>query len=230
MRAAPLELSMLANSPAVIDDAPDVLAAIADPAVQLAVWRRGRLAALDWIDALAWDEIDDVDARVDDADNASAIWGLLGAAGYPQDARGRLLFREIADLAALFSQLMGCSGLRLRLDVIETDACRKFHMDYVTARLLMPLSGTGTQWRLCEAGAEAPINQLGCGDVGIFKGRLSVGEPAILHRSPPIGATGETRLLLVLDPAGASTDALEVPDARRDATKQPRRRALRIGW
>jgi hypothetical protein len=38
------------------------------------------------------------------------------------------------------------------------------------------------------------------GEVGIFKGRLWAEEPSILHRSPPIAASGERRLLLVLDP------------------------------
>lgn len=58
----------------------------------------------------------------------------------------------------------------LRFDMIETDACRKFHMDQVTTRLLMPLSGSGTQWIDVSLGSDAPINQFGVGDVEIFKG------------------------------------------------------------
>jgi hypothetical protein len=44
------------------------------------------------------------------------------------------------------------------------------------------------------------INTMAAGDVGLFKGRHWTEAPAI-HRSPPIAETGETRLLLVLDPA-----------------------------
>jgi hypothetical protein len=38
------------------------------------------------------------------------------------------------------------------------------------------------------------------GAVGVFKGRLLLDPPTILHRSPPISATGERRLVLAIDP------------------------------
>jgi hypothetical protein len=114
------------------------------------------------------------------------------------DARGLALVDEIADLARCFARLTGCTALRLRLEVVETDACRKFHVDQLCARLLCTLSGPGTQW--IEAGGGSQVMQMAAGEVGIFKGRLWAEEPAILHRSPPIAALGDTRLLLVLDP------------------------------
>ena len=40
---------------------------------------------------------------------------------------------------------MGARYLRLRLDVISTNACRKFHRDAVTARLLCTYRGSATQ-------------------------------------------------------------------------------------
>lgn len=183
------------------------LAAIRDPAVQLALWRRERPAALGWIDALDWDGIADIDAVIAGPDFGTGIASLLHDAGFPHAANGRILRDEIARLAELFATLMGRDRLRMRLEVIATDACRKFHMDYVAARLLMPLSGAGTQWVEVAQGQDAAVNQLNAGEVGIFKGRLWVDEPAILHRSPPIEATGETRLLLVLDPASESEEA-----------------------
>jgi hypothetical protein len=84
--------------------------------------------------------------------------------------------------------------------VIETDACRKFHADQVTVRLLMPLVGPGTQWVHANAEPQVPEGELRIGDVGLFKGRVWAEEPVILHRSPPIAAMGITRLLLVIDP------------------------------
>ncbi|KTR83736.1 hypothetical protein NS277_07130 [Novosphingobium barchaimii] len=187
-----------------IGETADVMASILDPAVQLALWRRDRPAALDWIDALEWDAIDDIDAHIVGPDFGAAIGPLLSDAGYLQTAQGRALCDEVAGLATRFAQVVDAAGLRLRLEVIETDACRKFHMDQVTARLLMPLSGPGTQWIETALGKDAPVNQLAVGKVGIFKGRLWVEEPAILHRSPPVATTGQTRLLLVLDPHGES--------------------------
>ena len=74
----------------------------------------------------------------------------------------------------------------LRLEVIETDACRRFHADFVTLRLLSSYVGPGTQW--CRANAADAICEVPTGAVGVFKGRLLLDPPTILHRSPPIGA------------------------------------------
>ena len=46
-----------------------------------------------------------------------------------------------------------------------------------------------------DLAAEVPT-----GAVGVFKGRLLLDPPTILHRSPPISATGERRLVLAIDP------------------------------
>lgn len=199
MSTALLERAGLAGTPVAIGTEADVLGHILAPHVQLALWRRRRPAALDWVDDLDWDEIDDIDAPISGPDFGPDIVRLLRNAGYPQTRQGLALRDEADALAQRLIRLMGCADLRFRLDVIETDACRKFHMDYVKARLLMPLSGPGTQWIEAAEGSDAPINQLGAGHVGIFKGRLWVDEAAILHRSPPVAASGDTRLLLVLD-------------------------------
>lgn len=186
---------------AAIEDAATVLASINRPEVQLALWQRPRPSALDWIDALNWDDIDDINAQISGPDWAGTISAQLCDAGYLQGADSEALMQELTVCARTFAQLMHCDQLNMRLEVIETDACRKFHMDYVTARLLMPLHGPGTQWTDTAFGSDAPIHQLGIGDVAIFKGRLAVEQPRILHRSPPVGASGETRLLFVLNPA-----------------------------
>jgi Protein of unknown function (DUF1826) len=178
---------------------PDGLADILDPAVQLAIWQRPRPAALAWVDALDWDEIDDIDAPIDGPEFEHDVAQRIAAAGYPAPSRDALI-ADIAALAGRFARLMQQARLRLRLEVIETDACRKFHMDHVTARLLMPLFGPGTQWIEAPFDEETPIRQLALGDVALFKGRQWVEEPAILHRSPPVAATGEARLLLAIDP------------------------------
>ena len=39
------------------------------------------------------------------------------------------------------------------------------------------------------------------GAVAVFKGRMLLDPPTVLHRSPPITASGERRLLLAIDPA-----------------------------
>lgn len=208
MSAALLERASPTASVAVMGESPDILASILQPAVQLALWRRPRPASLDWIDALEWDAIDDLNFVAPIIAIEAEVADGLAEAGYPLDAGRAALAVEIASLARHFAAILDLGAVKIRLEVIETDACRKFHMDKVTARLLAPLSGPGTQWIDLDGGGDAPAHQLDRGHVGIFKGRLWVEEPRILHRSPPIAASGDTRLLLVLDPAPLSDGVL----------------------
>lgn len=194
----------------------DVLTKILHPDVHLAVWEQPRAGALDWIDALAWDDIEDIDAHVPKLEH-DAISRLLTSAGYPAQSQTLQLAAAIAELGRRFAGIMACEGLRLRLEVVDTDACRKFHADHVTARLLMTLHGRGTQWIEAPADGEAEIHELPIGHVAIFKGRLWAEEPLILHRSPPIAGLGITRLLLVLDPLQDGQDRSRVDVAAMNA-------------
>jgi hypothetical protein len=190
--------ALLTHNPVARGHQAAVLSEVLWPQVHLALWQRPRPASLDWLDAHDWDMVDDVDAVLEEGDWGTAAADLLLAAGYPWTPAGLALVDEIADLARRFALLMACAALRLRLEVVETDACRKFHTDQLCARLLCTLSGPGTQW--IETGADPQVMQMAPGEVAIFKGRLWAEEPAILHRSPPIAVSGERRLLLVLDP------------------------------
>ena len=77
-------------------------------------------------------------------------------------------------------------------------------MDAIRARLICTNRGTGTQFGLSVAGAEPErIQTTPLGAPILLKGTLwpsDQGDTRLLHRSPPIEGTGETRLLLVLDP------------------------------
>lgn len=177
-----------------------VLDRIMQDGTHLALWRRPGLAAFAWIDHLAWDEIEDLDfaTALDVLDEE--IDDGLAQANYPEGPDRLALRQAIATLAHRFAGMLGCPGVRIRLEVVDNDACRKFHTDAVVARLLMTLYGPGTQW--IEAHAPGRIHQISAGDVAIFKGRLWAEEPRILHRSPPIARTGDIRLLLAIDPSG----------------------------
>ena len=193
---------VLASSDAVVEDeAANVLARIWEPDVHLAIWRRPIANDLEGLSDLIWDHIDDINELVSIETLLSDLPALLEAAGYAQFVKP--LTQEIVAIGERLSEIMECAKLRLRLEVVETDACRKFHADNVAVRLLMTLSGPGTQWVRAEA--DRSIEVLGMSEVGLFKGRIWAEEPRILHRSPPIAATGETRLLLVIDPCMAGT-------------------------
>ena len=180
----------------------DVLARITEPDVHLAMWDRLRPAELAWIDDLSWDEIDDIDRMIDAAAVSPCIASTLEDAGYPTGVEGEALHGEIASLVRRFAEIMGCDRMRWRLEVVETDACRKFHADMVSARLLMSLSGSTTQW--VHVDMPDDVRDMRLGAAGLFKGRLWAENPRILHRSPPIAGTGRTRLLLVINPAAVA--------------------------
>ena len=99
---------------------------------------------------------------------------------------------------------MQTNYLRLRLEaVIQTNACRKFHIDAITARLVCTYRGTGTQYGISTDGHDPDrVFTVPTGAPILLRGTLWPGRPpsGLLHRSPPIEGTGETRLVLVFDP------------------------------
>lgn len=171
------------------------LDAIARPHAALAIWWRSLPDALRA--ALAYLDLDTVDDVSLDLADEEAIDSALADAGYA-DPVATLLAEDIRLLVARHAALTGEDRLRLRLEVIETDACRRFHADSVTLRLLCTYVGPGTQWSRIDA--TDAICEVPTGAVGVFKGRLLLDPPTILHRSPPISATGERRLVLAIDP------------------------------
>lgn len=144
-----------------------------------------------------------------------AVPGMVGQfcdmSGLPPGSERGWLEGDIADLAERFADLMQSKFLRLRLDVIESNACRKFHLDAITARLICTYRGTGTQYGVSEDGGEPEvINTVPTGAPILLRGSLWPEQPrsGLLHRSPPIEGTGETRLVLVLDPLSELEDDL----------------------
>ncbi|MEM1133984.1 MAG: DUF1826 domain-containing protein [Pseudomonadota bacterium] len=130
----------------------------------------------------------------------------LQEAGFtPSDALNGLV-KDIRHLCALFHPIADTPNISVRLEIVTNNACRKFHGDYVSARLITTYTGPGTQWidqadiaRVDDGLEPLAINQMAAGDVGIFKGKLSTNRPAI-HRSPPIEGSGAARLVVVLNP------------------------------
>lgn len=110
-----------------------------------------------------------------------------------------ILRDDAAMLARRFAALMGVDAVRVRVEAIAGDACRKFHADYTDLRLIASWSGPGTDW-LPPGASESEFERVPTGWIGLFKGHLfSEGHPPCIHRSPPIAGTGEKRLVLVID-------------------------------
>ena len=117
---------------------------------------------------------------------------------------------DIARLLSLFCHVAGTRRAVLRLEVVADDACRLFHTDNVSMRMVCTYRGLGTEWlpnafvnrqNLCQGD-----NDLVCRDwnavqhlkpfwVALMKGKRAAG---LIHRSPPFA--GEPRVFLCLDP------------------------------
>jgi hypothetical protein len=146
--------------------------------------------------------------RPSPADPALALAAVEGSsrlAGSPDELKAALsylppaLATDIDELVRRFAVLTGKPTVRLRLETVEGDACRRFHADYTDLRLVTTYAGPGTDIRETPA-EDAPVTRIGPGDIALFKGKLFPGEPPVLlHRSPPIEGTGERRVVLVLD-------------------------------
>jgi hypothetical protein len=142
----------------------------------------------------------------------------LGAALPPWVGREALV-ADMEGLAAAVMRSLGCATVQARLELLDRDACRLFHVDRVSARLLTTYAGPGTQFlahrdvmreglgrgdnaRVVRSGAD--IQELSNGWVGLFRGER---EPAmrgrgVVHRSPPVRAPGQRRLVFKVQPAG----------------------------
>ena len=191
-----------------ISGSPEVLHAIGEPDCNLAIWQRARFADFA---PLVQGTPEDLRFTCDVAGLPAQLAKGLKQGGFGGSAAlHRALVEDAARLAELFCTAMDLSKLELRLEVVRTDSCRKFHADYVTARLITTYVGAGTDWldeddtaRVAAGETPRRINRLGPFDIGLFKGKLATDRPAI-HRSPPIAGTGAARLLLVLNPASKS--------------------------
>lgn len=183
---------------------PRSLSAIKRPDCAAAVWQREPLVSFQsWIDGLSEHELPKARIVLRPSDVQRAMKDVCDHFALSACQERTMLIDDVAALAHMFGHVMDASFLRLRLDVITTNACRKFHADRLTARLICTYRGTGTQYGLSRLGEDPDgIRTTPTGSPIILRGHLwpVEGEAELLHRSPPIEGTGETRLVLVLDP------------------------------
>ncbi|MFI0397385.1 DUF1826 domain-containing protein [Paracoccus jiaweipingae] len=182
---------------------PAVLAMIGQPDIAAVVWQRALPPALtEGLAALPADQLPALRVQVPLAQVGPQVQAACRASGLGDAGIRQALADDIATLAQALAGVTGQTRLTLRLDPVSTDACRRFHIDNVRARLLCTYRGQGTQ--LAAPGRDATPDQLPTGAAAILRGARWPGAQAtgLRHRSPPIAGSGETRLLLVIDPAG----------------------------
>ena len=129
----------------------------------------------------------------------------------------QLILKDIQNLLELFKETTSAKGFRLVLATINSNMCRKFHMDVKDLRMLCTYSGPGTLWltednidrKALEAYRDNQsividdnhIQQAKTGSVLMLKGTIypKEGTKGAVHRSPTIEESGERRLLLRID-------------------------------
>lgn len=182
-----------------------------DPACAAAIWHREMpVGVTTWLSNLEAGALPNGRVVLQAEAVEDTVRHLCDIAGMPRGEQRDWLIADISDLAARFAALMHVPYLRLRLQAVTTNACRKFHLDAITGRLVCTYRGTGTQYGTSVQSSEPKrIFTVPTGAPVLLRGTIWPANPSsgLLHRSPPIEGTGETRLVLVLDPIFDLEDA-----------------------
>ncbi|MEM9636545.1 MAG: DUF1826 domain-containing protein [Pseudomonadota bacterium] len=187
-----------------IADNPASLGTFLHPGCAAAIWRRQTPPEVQkWLDTLDPTMLPRGRVILPTDAVSDTLGHLCDVSALPEGPERDWLCDDIASLANMFAGLMQTRYLRLRLDVVTTNACRKFHIDAIMARLVCTYRGTGTQYGVSTDGTDPKrVFTVQTGAPILLRGTLWPAEPpsGLLHRSPPIEGTGETRLVLVVDP------------------------------
>jgi hypothetical protein len=180
------------------------LSMINDPSSALVLCQRqANSGMLSWLETLTPEQLPKARVILRPEVLRKALSEICEIAQTPVCLEREQLIEDIAELGSSFAKVMKAPYLRLRLDTITTNACHRFHVDALSARLICTYRGTGTQYGGSVDGAEPEvIHTVPTGTPIVLRGSLWPETPAsgILHRSPPIEGTGEYRCVLVLDP------------------------------
>lgn len=213
----PADPQDVAPSAVVEGDQAGVLHRFADPGVDLVIWRRELPAGLShWLSSMVAADLPSGRLLARRMDLSDAALELVGMQGSADRDMARALAMDIAFLSGRFAEVLDAEAVDIRLDAVSTDSCWRFHTDFVAARLLTTYRGPGTQWvdpseapRALELQRSfpGPVNEIGRHAVGLFKGSRASDSCGIVHRSPHMTGTGETRLLLCINlPSSASPE------------------------
>ena len=192
-----------------VDD-PAALGMCLQPGCAAAIWRRQTPPDVQsWLDGIDGEALPRARVVLPRHAVGEVVQQLFDMENLTDGAERAWLQQDIIGLADILSDLMNARYLRLRLDVVTTNACRKFHIDVATARLVCTYRGTGTQYGVSSDGDDPRrVFTVQTGAPILLRGTLRPTEPpsSLLHRSPPIEGTGETRF--VLDPVDDPEDEI----------------------
>lgn len=196
---------------AVCDDLTQVIN-LQKPGVAATIWQRNLPEGFQlWIDSIPVNRLPSARVLTKTEDIRDSIKAVFNYVHVPFSMNRFTLIDDVELLAKQFADLMSADVLRIRFDVVKDDACRKFHIDAVTARLVCTYRGPGTQYGISIDGAEPKrVFSVSTGSPFIMRGTKwpEQNPSGLLHRSPPIEGTDTTRLVLVIDPIFDDAEAV----------------------
>ena len=189
---------------------------ILEPEVNLVLWQRSPSSSIAReLASLQASDLPDVRCPTSQASFETDISELLQQRGLDpmafEDWRG-----DMHRLARFYFAVSGEREVTLRLVTTDDDDCRRFHFDRTHLRLLCTYRGPGTEW-LPDEQVDREAQRTGSPNDAIIRfGEPSVFQPfwagilkgdafpgnaghGLIHRSPAIAATGQTRVLFCLD-------------------------------
>ncbi len=203
-------------SPHVVGNQPDVLHRISDPGVNLGLWRRPAQQAITReLATLQASHLPDVRCRTSTETFDDDLCGLLRQQELDPSTFEHWRY-DLGRLAGLFFHISEGRDVALRLETTADDGCPRFHVDRTHLRLLCTYRGPGTEWladaqvdRVAQASGAPNDSIIRVGEpsqfetfwVGVLKGDAYPGNVGhgLVHRSPPIAGSGQTRVLFCLD-------------------------------
>jgi hypothetical protein len=183
---------------------PKGLSTLNEPTCAAVIWERPVMPSFqDWIDGLAPVNLPTARLILHPRNARTQLTEICDRAGLMLEPHREHMINDIIGLIQQFTALVAAPYVRFRFDRVTTNACRRFHIDAITARLVCTYRGSGTQYGIARKGSEPEhVSTVPTGSPILLRGTLWPEQPnaGVLHRSPPIEGTGETRLVLVLDP------------------------------
>lgn len=202
------------SSPHILGTQPEVLRNIQNPGVNLCLWQRAPQADIAReVAILAPGQFPDRRLKTTQRTFSSDVTALLRDKGLdPADFKHLLV-----DTCAIADQFFAVSGdreVRFRLMTIDSDNCHRFHVDTRALRLLCTYRGPGTEW-LSDAQVDRAALARGAPNeavarfgepfrfethwVGIMRGEPDRDGSGLVHRSPKLVGTDQTRVVFCLD-------------------------------
>ncbi len=210
-----LDATQTINGGIAMADSPGGLRKIKCANCAAVVWRRAPMPSFqNWIDSLEEERLPRTRFVAPSNMVCDALLNVACSFGLPDRPERDMLFGDAAALAAIFADVMNVPYLRLRMEVVKTNACRNFHIDAVTARLICTYRGKGTQFGVSRNGDNPDdVSTVPTGSPIILRGTAWPESPVtgLVHRSPPIEGTDVARLVLVLDPIADIEGVDETP-------------------